>query len=75
MGSCQFLHLGLPQASNWDAMSQLLRCDGINDTDAFGVGPYFNGYGVLPNPDDDLELLLDSYETETWWFLRMNGWV
>ena len=55
------------QASNWDAMSQLLRCDGINDTDAFGVGPYFNGYGVLPNPDDDLELLLDSYETETWW--------
>ena len=54
----------LPQASNWDAMSQLLRCGGINDTDAFGVGPYFNGYGVLPNPDSDLELLLTSYDTE-----------
>lgn len=45
-------------------MSQLLQCDGINDTDAFGVGPYFNGYGVLPDPDSDLELVLDSYETE-----------
>jgi len=52
------------QASNWDAMSQLLRCEGINDTDAFGLGPYFDGYAVLPNPDSDLDLLLDSYATE-----------
>ena len=52
------------QASNWDAMSQLLQCQGINDTDAFGVGPYFNGYNLLPNPDADLNLVLDSYEAE-----------
>ncbi|CAK9041041.1 unnamed protein product [Durusdinium trenchii] len=52
------------QASNWDAMSQLLQCEGINDMDAFGVGPYFNGYNLLPNPDADLDLVLSSYESE-----------
>ena len=52
------------QASNWDAARQLLECEGINDTDAFGIGPYFDGYAVLPNPDSDLDLLLDSYDTE-----------
>ena len=52
------------QASNWGAMSQLLACEGINHTDAFGVGPYFNGYNLLPEPDRDLELVLQSYETE-----------
>ena len=64
MGSLTKLLTFNVKVSNSDAMSQLLRCDGINDTDAFGLGPYFDGYGVLPNPDSDLDLLLDSYATE-----------
>ena len=52
------------QSSNYDATAQLLQCEGINDTDAIGLGPYFNGYNILPDPDADLNLVLESYEAE-----------
>ena len=52
------------QSSNYDATAQLLQCQGINDTDAIGLGPYFNGYNILPDPDADLNLVLESYENE-----------
>jgi len=52
------------QSSNYDATAQLLQCEGINETDAIGLGPYFNGYNILPDPDADLDLVLETYENE-----------
>eukprot|EP00930_Biecheleria_cincta_P036104 TRINITY_DN24783_c0_g1_i1.p1 TRINITY_DN24783_c0_g1~~TRINITY_DN24783_c0_g1_i1.p1 ORF type:complete len:2581 (+),score=311.66 TRINITY_DN24783_c0_g1_i1:162-7904(+) len=52
------------QVVNPDATQQLLNCPGINSSDAIGLGPYFDGYGVLPNPDADLGAVLDSYSAE-----------
>mmetsp|Transcript_134092 Transcript_134092/g.428462 ORF Transcript_134092/g.428462 Transcript_134092/m.428462 type:complete len:2501 (-) Transcript_134092:185-7687(-) len=52
------------QTVNADATRQLLHCDGINASDAVGLGPYFNGYNVLPSPDADLDAVLASYEAQ-----------
>lgn len=52
------------QHVNEDVTRQLLRCPGVDQADAFALGSYFNGYNILPNPDADLGLVLDSFQRQ-----------